>query len=180
MYVGSKNSNYTNKLNSKYINMNFGLLPRYKQIYYLNNISKEKEYNSTKSIKFLYDLKRYNSTSEDYDKIGMYVDSTLQKHPVIPDYRHALIILERDLLELSHLIVESDIQNNDFIIAIKKFIEQEKIHKNTIQIITYYLDSMEITSKVVENIKKSLNQIKNKEIYNKYSIVFDYFFEEIF
>jgi hypothetical protein len=180
MYVGSKNSTYNNKLNHNYLNLNYGILPKYKQIYYLNNISKTKEYNSTKSIKFLQDLKRYDFSIESYEKINMYVDSTLQKYPVIPDYRHALVILERDLLELSHIIVESNISNNDFIITLKEFIEKEKMYKNSKQIISYYLDSMEITISVVQNLRKSLLKIKNKEIYNEYSKLFEYFFEEIF
>jgi hypothetical protein len=183
MYLGYNNnlkSNLKIKLKENYSNINYGILPKYKQLYFLNNINKPKEYNEIKALLFLEDLNKYNSTFESFNKITLYLDETLQKYPIIPDYRHALVVLERDLLEISHLIVETNISNNDFLISIKKFLEQEKINKNSKELLKYYLDSMEITRDIVTYFRNILNNIKNKEIYSEYSKIFEFYFEEIF
>lgn len=179
MYVGRKNSDKNNQIRD-YCVINFKYLPRYEQVYYLNNLNKNLEYNVEKGNKFLEDLKNYNFTKDENDKIGLCVDVRLQKYPLIPDYRHAQVILERDLEDLAYLIVESGTKTNDYVKAINNFLVQEKLFERTINILSDYLESMEITIEIVNSIRKTLLCIKDKEIFKIYLKLFEKFFEGVF
>lgn len=181
MYIGVKDNNSRiNKQIRDYCVVNFKYLPRFEQVYYLNNINKTPEHNIEKGNKFLEDLKNYNYTKDSNDKIGLCVDARLQKYPLIPDFRHAQIILERDLVDLAYLIVESGTKTTDYIKAINNFLVQEKLFEHSVDILSDYLESMEITIDVVNMIRKTLVSIKDKDLFKTYSKLFEKFFEEIF
>jgi hypothetical protein len=181
MYIDIKNNdNWVNQQIRDYCVVNFKYLPRFEQVYYLNNINKTAEYNIEKGNKFLEDLENYNFTKDSQYKIGLCVDARLQKYPLIPDYRHAQVILSRDLADLTYLIVESGTKTTDYITSINNFLIQEKLFERSVDILSDYLESMEITIDVVNVIRKTLVNIKDKDVYKTYSKLFEKFFEEIF
>jgi len=180
MYVGIQNNKINNKKILEYSGLNFNYLTKYEQIYYLNNINKPYDYNIEKANKFLEDLYNYDRSPQNFNKIGLYFDVRLQKYPLIPDYRHILIILERDLNDLTYLIVETNTKTQDYVRAITEFLSREKLFTHTIDILSDYLESMEITIDVVKNIRKILEKIKDKDTFKKYSRLFEEFFEGIF
>ena len=112
---------------------------------------------------FLKDLKNCQLDDISFEK---YINNT-----IVLDYRHALIILERDMIDHVDILFKAKISENDILIALEKFFMNEQIHHYTINILHDYLDYLsmnEFQRGKIQTIISKMNNTTFRDIFLKF------------
>jgi hypothetical protein len=101
--------------------------------------------------------------------VGYWVDALSHNKPAIPDFRHACVVLEKQLIDVVYCIVETGIAQNDLIITIESYTELSEINDNVIEILTLYLECLKNTTdhnKRIQTLRNNTQLVKLKIIFN--------------